>query len=134
MPRADLAIYETQPPMSSNLEGLSVRNDVMFTNDKGEEKARIRKRQEKLLRKLKPALQRVLVPEESILLIARAQSPLSTVERLTAGWWTLLLAASALVITNKRILFLPVKRDGSWRESVRSLQWGMSRTRSLWGS
>ena len=124
MPHGDLAIYQTQPPMSSNMEGLSLRSDVMYTNHKGEEKARIRKRQEKLLRKLKPALQRVLVPEESILFIARAQSPLSMVEQLTAGWWTMLLAASALVVTNKRILFFPVKRDGSWRESVRSLQWG----------
>src|SRR5438445_12133874 len=124
MPHADLAIYQTQPPMSSNMEGLSLRSDVMYTNHKGEEKARIRKRQEKLLRKLMPALQRVLVPEESILFIARAQSPLSMVEQLTAGWWTMLLAASALVFTNKRILFFPVKRDGSWRESVRSLQWG----------
>src|SRR5438094_9110510 len=108
MPRADLAIYETQPPMSSNLEGLSVRNDVMYTNHKGEEKARIRKRQEKLLRKLKPALQRVLVPEESILFIARAQSPLSMVEHLTEGWWTMLLDASAFVVTNKRILLFAV--------------------------
>src|SRR5207253_9748347 len=85
MPHGDLAIYQTQPPMSSNMEGLSLRSDVMYTNHKGEEKARISKRQQKLLRKLKPALQRVLVPEESISPIARAQSLLSMVELLQAG-------------------------------------------------
>jgi len=35
-----------------------------------------------------------------------------------------LLPLAAIVITNKRILFFPVKRDGAWRESVRSAQWG----------
>jgi len=35
-----------------------------------------------------------------------------------------MLAATAIVITNKRILFFPVKHNGTWRESVRAVHWG----------
>jgi hypothetical protein len=124
MPAADLLIHNNQVVRTIKIDGISVRNDVVFTNDKGEDKRQIQKRSERVLQKLAPALQRVLLPEETVLYIAQARSPLSVVEQLTAAWWTALLAASAIVITNKRILSFPIKRDGSWRESVRALQWG----------
>lgn len=124
MPVAALHVHDNQVARTTMIDGISVRNDVLFTNDKGEEKRQIQKRSEKALQKLVPALQRVLLPTETVLYIAQARSPLTVLEQLTAAWWTALLAASAIVITNKRILFFPVKRDGSWRESVRALQWG----------
>jgi hypothetical protein len=124
MPAADLHIHDNQVARTTMIDGISVRNDVLFTNDKGEDKRQIQKLSEKSLQKLVPALRRVLLPTEAVLYIAQARSPLTAMEQLTAAWWTALLAASAIVITNKRILFLPVKRDGSWRESVRALQWG----------
>jgi hypothetical protein len=124
MPAADLLVHNNQVVRTTKIDGISVRNDVLFTNDKGEDKRQIQKRSERALEKLAPALQRVLLPEETVLYIAQARSPLSAVEQLTAAWWTALLAASAIVITNKRILSFPIKRDGSWRESVRALQWG----------
>ncbi len=121
MPAADLRIHDNQVARIGKIDGMSVRNDVLFTNDKGEDQTQIQKRNERALQKLVPALQRVLLPTETVLYIAQARSPLTTVEQLTAAWWTALLAASAIVITNKRILFFPVKRDGSWRESVRTV-------------
>lgn len=124
MPGADLCIHDSQVPRTALIDSVSVRNDILFTNDKGKDKRSIQKRSEKALQKLAPALQRVLLPAETVLYIARARSPLTIVEQLTAGWWTVLLAASAVVITNKRILFFPVKHDGSWKESVRAVQWG----------
>jgi hypothetical protein len=124
MPAADLHIHDNQVARTTMIDGISVRNDVLFTNDKGEDKRQIQKLSEKSLQKLVPALRRVLLPTETVLYIAQARSPLTAMEQLTAAWWTALLAASAIVITNKRILFFPVKRDGSWRESVRALQWG----------
>jgi hypothetical protein len=54
-------------------------------------------------------------PDESVFLIARAQSPLSLLEQVTAGWWTAILAASVVVITNKRILLFPVNTNGTWK-------------------
>jgi hypothetical protein len=124
MPAADLYIHDNHVARTTMIDGMSVRNDVLFTNDKGEDKRQIQKRSEKALQKLIPALQRVLLPTETVLYLAQARSPLTALEQLTAAWWTALLAASVIVITNKRILFFPVKRDGSWRESVRALHWG----------
>jgi hypothetical protein len=124
VPSADLSIHDHQLPQITKIDAISVRSDVLFTNDKGEAKASIQKRSEAALRKLMPALQSVLLPEETVLYIARAYSPLTPLERLTAAWWTRLLAAAAIVITNQRLLFFPVKRDGSWRESVRAVYWG----------
>jgi hypothetical protein len=124
MPAADLRIHDNQPARTINIGGLSVRNDVLYTNDKGAEDGRIQRRNEKALSKLHPALQRMLLPDEAVFYIMPARSPLGILEQLTAAWWTATLAACAIVMTNKRILFFPVKRDGSWRESVRATQWG----------
>jgi hypothetical protein len=124
VPAADLCIHNNQLPQTTQIDTISVRNDVLFTNDKGEAKTAVQKHNEKALQKLVPALLSVLLPDETVLYVARALSPLSIIEQLTAAWWTRLLAASAIVITNKRLLFFPVKRDGSWRESVCVVQWG----------
>ena len=124
LPAADLRIHDNQVVRTTMMDGISVRSDALSTNDKGEEKESVRKRTAKTLRKLRPALQRILRPEEVVLYAMPARSPLSILEQLTAAWWTAVLAACVVVATNKRILFFPVKRDGSWRESVRAVQWG----------
>jgi hypothetical protein len=124
VPKADIAIHPHQFARVMPHNRISVREDVLFSNHKGEEKSGIRKRNLKTLEKLRPALERVLLPEETVFYIARARTPLNTLEQVTAGWWTYVLAAASVVVTNKRILFFPVKTDGSWKESVRSAQWG----------
>jgi hypothetical protein len=124
VPPADLHIHDHQLVRTTKTDGIPIRDDVLFTNDKGEENGRIQKRTEKTLQKLLPALQRLLLPDEAVLYVMPARSPLSILEQLTAAWWTSILAASTIVLTNKRILFCPVKRDGSWRESVRAVPWG----------
>lgn len=124
MPKPDLSIYPFAVPQPTIVSGIPVRGDVMFTNTKGEERPRGRKKQEKIISKLEPALRRVLLPEETVLFASRCQSPLTLLEQLTSSAWTAYLAAAVIVFTNARILFFPVKRDGTWRESVRSVQWG----------
>lgn len=124
MSTADLPIHGNRVAQATKLNGIPIRNDVLYTNYKGEENAGIRRQSEKALQKLHPALQRMLLPDEAVLYVARARSPLSILEQLTSAWWTAVLAASAIVITSKRILFFPVKPDGSWRESVRAAYWG----------
>jgi hypothetical protein len=124
VPTAELPIHDNRIAQTAKVDAISVRSDVLFTNEKGEDKRPVQKRNERGLQKLMPALQSVLLPDETVLYIARANSPLSVLEQLTAAWWTRLLAASAIVVTNRRLLFFPVKRDGSWRESVRAVHWG----------
>src|ERR1700751_4726633 len=113
-----MSIHDHQLPQITKVDAISVRGDVLFTNDKGEAKASVQKRSEAALRKLMPPPQTILLPGEAVLYVARAHSPLTPLEQITAAWWTRLLAAAAIVITNQRLLFFPVKRDGSWRESV----------------
>lgn len=124
MPTTDIRIHDNQMARTVMADGISVRSDVLSTNEKGEEKESVVKRTRKVFRKLSPALLSLLFQDEAVLYAMPARSPLSVVEQLTAAWWTALLAACAIVVTNKRILFFPVKRDGSWRESVRSVYWG----------
>ena len=85
MPAADLRIHDNPLARTAMINGISVRNDVLFTNDKGEDNRSIQKRNEKALQKLLPALQHALLPAETVLYIARAQSPLTVLEQLTAG-------------------------------------------------
>lgn len=124
VPAADIRIHDNQVVRAVTTDGISVRNDVLATNDKGEEKESVQKRTGKMLQKLRPALERMLQPGEAVLSVMPARSPLSVIEQLTAAWWTALLAACVIVVTNKRILFFPVKHDGSWKESVRAVHWG----------
>lgn len=123
MPPADVLIHQNQP-QTTKIDGVSIRDDVLYTNYRGEENARIQKRNDKILRQLRPALERMLLPSETVLFVTRARSPLTILEQLTSAWWTTALAACAIVITNQRILFFPVKRDGSWKESIRAAYWG----------
>lgn len=123
MPTAEIPIQGVQP-VQVTLDQIPVRADLLFTNLQGETKERIRKRKAKALDKLRPALLRILEPGETVFFVTDARSPLSVLEQLTAAWWTAMLAATAIVATNKRILFFPIKHNGSWRESVRVVHWG----------
>ena len=124
MPAPDVRIYNNQLVRTIPLDGISIRSDVLLGNEKGEEKESAQNRVKKIVSKLTPALQRILRPDEVVLHAMSARSPLSILEQLTSAWWTALLAACAIVVTNRRILFFPVKHNGGWRESVRAVQWG----------
>ena len=124
MPVADLPVHNNLVLRSTSINGIAIRNDVLFTNAQGQEDRRIQQRKEKMLQKLLPALQRVLLPEEAVLCMTSARSPLSPLEQLTASIWLSILAACTIVFTDKRVLFFPVKSGGGWRESVRAVSWG----------
>jgi hypothetical protein len=124
MPNADFQIGLNRVPRITVVDGISVRGDVLFTDDKGEEKDSIQKRATKMLQKLRPGLQKILLQGETVLSVMSARSPLSAIEQVTASALVSFLTLCSVILTNKRILFVPVKRDGTWRESVRSVNWG----------
>jgi hypothetical protein len=124
MPNADVPIGLNRVPRMTMVDGISVRSDVLFMSDKGEEKELIQKRATKMLRKLHAPLQKILLPGETVLGIMSARSPLSRLEQITAGALISALTLCVVVVTNKRILFFPVKRDQTWRESARAVSWG----------
>ena len=106
------------------MDGVRLRADVLFSDHTGEPKNSVQKSSTKIIQKLLPALLRMLRPDEAVLYAAAARSPLSLIEQLTAAWWTSALAACAIVATNHRILFFPLKLDRTWRQSVRAVHWG----------
>ena len=121
MANADIVIHQQQFARVLPVEGIAIREDVLFSNHKGVEKDGLHKRNLAALEKLRPALAQLLQPNEVVLYIARGRTPLTILEQLTAGWWTYFLAAAAVVITNRRILFFPINNDGTWKESVRTV-------------
>ena len=121
---ADVRVHANKSAFTTALEGISVRNDVLFTDEKGEENAGLKKRSTAALEKLAPGLRKILRPGETVLYVLPARSPLSVFEQLTIGYWASILAACAIVVTNSRILFFPVKMNRTWKESVRAVNWG----------
>lgn len=120
----NLPIPDHPSPSITSTLGVRIRQDTIYSNQKGEEKKGIRKRAEKVLDKLQEPLRKVLMPEEAVLYITRCLSPIGAIERATLGWHVYLLTAAALVITNRRLLHIPVSRHGSWKKSVRAAFWG----------
>jgi hypothetical protein len=119
--------FSVHPQVSAriaSLNGVQVREDLLYTNDKGDEKKGIRKRAEKAIDKLQEILQKVIGPDEAVLFVARCLSPVSAFEQLTMGWYVYYVSQAVLVFTNRRLLQFRVKRDGSWKRGLRSLQWG----------
>lgn len=124
MPDANLPVHPEQSARLGSFAGVRVREDVAFTNHKGDEKGGIRKRAEKTIEKLQEALRKVLEPEEAVFYLGRAQLPVSPLEELFLGWLAYYTDIGVLVLTNRRLLFFLVTRNGAWKKSVRSVGWG----------
>jgi len=131
MPAKDIQIHPNSFPKLNARGPIHIREDVIFTNPKGEEKKGIRKRNEKALDQLQEALPRLLQPDEAVLYIARCEAPASFGDQFSLGWYVYQVTGSVLVVTNQRILHFFVRpktfggRDGwNWRRSVRAVAWG----------
>ncbi len=124
MPSADVPIYANRAPQLLASDGLRIRDDVFYTNAKGEDHERSRKRAVEALVKLKDILPAVMEPNETILYILRCQAPVSFFEQFTLGWYIYRITSTTLVFTNLRLLHLGVTPSGKWRRSLRSVRWG----------
>ena len=121
-------IHPNQAPRTSSIGGVSVREDVLFTNAKGDEKPALRKEAEASLEKLKNVLPRLLEPGETVLCIFAAVAPLTAFEELTLGWYAVSLKGVMLVLTDRRLLRFRRKtkgmRDWQWTRGVQAARWG----------
>src|SRR5579872_6917634 len=77
MPRPDIIVYPNTMARTTAMYGISIREDVLFADEKGVDNAGVRRQNEKVLAKLVPALQRTLLPDEVVLYATRAISQLS---------------------------------------------------------
>jgi len=93
-------IHPELAPRTSSIGGVSVREDLLFTDAKGREKPALRKAGEAFLERLKNVLPRVLEPGETVPYITLAVAPLSVFEQLTLGWYAVQLKGVTLVLTD----------------------------------
>ena len=119
MLKADVPIHANQAPRPASIHGLPIREDVVFTNAKGEDDKGTRKRVGKLLDGIHDALQKMLAPDECVLYAARAQAPIGILEQWGMGWYVYRVTITALVFTNKRLLHLSLTPQGSFGTAVK---------------
>lgn len=99
MPAKDIQIHANAISRLNSRGSATIREDVIFTNPKGEEKKSIRKRNEKALDQLQDVLPRTLQPDEAVLYIARCEAPASFGDQFTLGWYLYQVTGSVLVVT-----------------------------------
>lgn len=124
MAKADIQIHENTAPRPASLGGLRVREDVAFTNAKGEEDKGARKQVNKALEKIGEVLQRVLAQDEAVFYAARVQAPIGALEQYGLGWYVYKVTATVLVFTNRRILHLGVETGGKWKRMLKAVAYG----------
>ena len=121
-------IHPNQTARTSNIAGVTVREDLLFTDAKGAEKPALRTEVEKAIGKMGNVLPRLLEPGETALYIVQAVAPLTFFEQFTLGWYALQLKGVTLVLTDRRLLRFRRKtkglRDWEWTRGVQSVRWG----------
>lgn len=124
MANADFRVHPEEPPRLDTIQGVRIREDSVFTNDRGQEKKGIRKRAEGIFAKLGEEIRRVLSPDEAVLFVTRCQAPVSSLEQMTLGWYIYYATGTVLVLTNRRLIQFFVKSNGQWKKMLRDLFWG----------
>jgi hypothetical protein len=103
--------------MSSQIFGLPVDSEILFSNHKNFYKKRIEKRQRKLIVKmsfLKPFLKK----GEQILLITNGYAPLASPAQYLTGFIFVYLKRTIFVFTNYRILHIPTTSAYNYKNSI----------------
>lgn len=131
MPAPDISVHPNQLPRLGSHAGVNLREDCVFTNDKGEEKKRIRKRATYALEELQGPLGKLLARDEVVLYVARGLAPAGALEQFTLGWYVYDVKLCTLVFTNRRLLQFSVKRrffggdtGWNWKRGLRGVYWG----------
>jgi len=105
-------------------QALVLRPETAFTDVKGERKDKLEREQNKRFAACRPLLAAVAEPGEEILYIAAAVAPFSTLEFLTTGWILMSLKRCYLVVTDRRLLHVPLTVRGNAKRSIAELRYG----------
>lgn len=129
MAAIDQPVHPGKSAQRVDRSGLTVREDTLYSDAKGNEKSSVRKRAESVLERMGEFLRRVVEPDEAIFYIARAQVMPGVLEQLFMGWLgTISMPGALLVFTNKRIIALRIRNKGfqnwEWDRGVRVARWG----------
>jgi hypothetical protein len=125
MPNNDLPIYATQLPRLTTADGVQLREDVLFTNEKGEPDERRKKRALDALSSLRDILPSLLEKDETVIYVVKTcQAPIGSLEQFLLGWNAYRVSATRLVFTNLRLLHFGMESDKKWRRTVKAVRWG----------
>ena len=125
MPNPDLPIHEAQVPRLTTADGVQLREDVLFTNEKGEADERRKRRALEALSSLREILPNLLAKDETVLYVVRTcQAPMGSLEQFLLGWNAYRVSATRLVFTNLRLLHFGMGSDKKWRRTVKAVRWG----------
>jgi hypothetical protein len=125
MADVNLPIHETQLPRRMSANGISIREDVLYTNAKGEADERSKKRADEALSSLREVLPNLLEPNEAVLYVIKScQAPVGVLEQLLLGWYIYRVTATRLVFTNLRLLHFGLVSDKKWDRTLKSVRWG----------
>src|SRR5438552_3014401 len=114
---------EVSPQLTTNF-GVPLREDSAYTDSKGKEDKGIRKRAEKALESIQEILRKVLEPDEAVFYCARAQARPSAFEQFFLGWAGTYTGYGLFVLTNRRLFYFKIARNGVWGKSLRMARWG----------
>lgn len=124
----NLPIHSTRLAQITPGSGLSVREDVAFSDAQGKERPRLRKTTNQTFSRLEEILPRVLQPREVVLYALAAQAPISPIAQLFLGWQVYGFTRTILVLTNLRLLRFRVRSKGwnkwIWDQGVQSVALG----------
>jgi hypothetical protein len=124
----NLPIHSTRLPQITPGSGLSVREDVAFSDAQGKDRPRLRKTTNQTFSRLEEILPRVLQPREVVLYALAAQAPISPIAQLFLGWQVYGFTRTILVLTNLRLLRFRVRSKGwnkwIWDQGVQSVALG----------
>ena len=113
----NLAIHSTRLPQITPGSGVSVREDVAFSDAQGKERPRLRKTTHQTFSRLQEILPRVLQPREVVLYALAAHAPISPLAQFFLGWQVYGFTRTILVVTNLRLLRFRIRSKG-WNKYV----------------
>ena len=111
------AAFEPAGFMGSQIFGLPVNRETLFSNHKNVYRKRIEKRQRKLIVKIS-FLKPFLKSGEQIILITTGYSPLASAAQYLTGFLFVYLKRSLFVFTNYRIIHVPTTSSYGYKNSI----------------
>jgi len=100
-----------------------LRAETAFTNAAGERRDNLEREQRKRFEVVRRLVAAVAEPGEDVLYVAAATAPFSTMEFLTTGWILMSLKRCFLVVTDRRLLHVPLSIRGKSKRSIAEVRY-----------
>lgn len=113
---------------------IPVDPETCFTDSRGRSKPRLEKQARGGLEKVAPLLGAVLEDGEVVRHVAAACSPYSILELLTTGWIIASVKRCMLVVTDRRILHIPLTASARPKRSISQVRFGDLRSAEVKGA